>query len=426
MTSELRSKANAVLILSCISLCCQSQGFANRASASPQEPSAQTASAQTAKPPAPAQSLALAAPIQQASAASSGEHEITEEEIKQLLMGRTLYLRGGYMDNSLSFDKYGHLVGHSPTGSYTLNQVQINKVHLSKHRVELQGDRFGLHFLGASVEEDSTKAVDRVRITPKKKVVKITIEREAVEKPRKKKKSQDEQKTQPAPSSDNSSDIATARGPQPAADAQTSSATGDTSSASEGTQHPTSTESPEHARRVLHEALDRIFSPGIDDRMIAAMPDFWKLYYQAAAAKTNYRPTDPAVFSQSSVERKAMILSNVEPSSNEFAQANGVAGLALYRAVIGPDGKAQQVVVDRPIGFGLDENAVDTIRKATFEPAVKEGKPVTVWLDLVVQFRIYSKRTMGTGASTDSQQAADKAQPLPGPYSAQHPPETSK
>ena len=38
--------------------------------------------------------------------------------------------------------------------------------------------------------------------------------------------------------------------------------------------------------------------------MMAAMPDFWKLYYQAVAAKTDYRPTDPAVLRQNTVDQK--------------------------------------------------------------------------------------------------------------------------
>ena len=72
--------------------------------------------------------------------------------------------------------------------------------------------------------------------------------------------------------------------------------------------------------------------------------------------------------------------------------------MALYHVVVGADGKPGEIAVARPIGFGLDENAVASIRKASFSPAMKDGKPVPVLLDLVVQFRIYSKRTsvMGT------------------------------
>jgi len=158
---------------------------------------------------------------------------------------------------------------------------------------------------------------------------------------------------------------------------------------------------------------------GIDDRLIAAMPDCWRLYYQAVAEKADYRPKDPSVLRQSDVDKKARLMSVFQPDSNEFAQADAVSGLALYHTVIGPDGKPKEIVIARPIGFGLDENAVDSIRKASFEPAIKEGKPVPVLLDLVVEFHIYSKRTAALSKPGDSTKADGPM--LPGPYSLQHP-----
>ena len=115
------------------------------------------------------------------------------------------------------------------------------------------------------------------------------------------------------------------------------------------------------------------------------------------------------------MDQKARLLTNFEPDSNEFAQAAAVAGMALYHVVIGPDGKAGEIAVARPIGFGLDENAVASIRKASFQPAMKDGKPVPVLLDLIVQFRIFSKRT----AVHAEPEPADKPKEtiLPGPYS---------
>jgi len=153
---------------------------------------------------------------------------------------------------------------------------------------------------------------------------------------------------------------------------------------------------------------------------MASLPGFWKLYYQAAAAKSDYRPSDPAVMRQNTVDKKAQLLTFTDPASNEYAQANAVAGMALYHTVVGADGKAGEIAVGRPIGFGLDENAVDAIRKATFAPAILDGKPVPVMLDLVVQFRIYSKRT---GVAAKPAPADQSAQPsLPGPYSRQEQP----
>jgi outer membrane biosynthesis protein TonB len=350
-----------------------------------------------------------AAPVQDSKAGA-----LTEDELKQMLAGKTFYLRGGYLDNTLSFDEQGNLIGHSLQGSYTLCLIQIDKVHLSKHKVELEGIRYGLHFLGELPNEDPTKAVDRVRITPKKKLVRITIDRELVVSPKKKK----EKKADKAVTAKQSAS-------EPIEESAASVMAKAETAAAPESEHPadgksvTTTTSPAHAKRVLQAALDAIFAPSLDERMIATLPDFWKLYYQAAATHADYSPADPGILRQNQVDQKAKLLSPVEPPSNEYAQAGGVAGMALYHAIIGPDGKPQEVVVGRPIGFGLDENAADSIRKASFQPAIKDGKPVAVLLDLVVQFRIYSKRTSQPTRPENSPVSTTTI--LPGPYSVNQP-----
>ena len=323
-----------------------------------------------------------------------------------MLVGKALYLRGGYLDNNLSFDEHGKLDGHSPQGSYTLSAIQIDHVHLTKTKVELEGARYGLRFLGLLAYEDPSKALERVRITPKKKVVKITIEREQVVMLKKKEPKPVKEKEKKAKHSAPATPSTTPAAPQVAATPEA-----DTKNAINVT--------PAQTARSLKEALDQIFAQGLDDRMMAAMPDFWKLYYQAEAEKVDYRPKDPSILRQNTVDRKARLLTSFEPDSNEYAQAAAVAGMSQYHAVIGPDGKVEEVAISRPIGFGLDESAVEAIRKAKFEPAIKDGKPVAVLLDLDVPFRIFSKRTNVHAPP----EAADKpAVPqLPGPYSLPRP-----
>jgi len=359
--------------------------------------------------------------------------EISEDELKKLLLGKQLYLRNGYLDNSLSFNEHGALIGHSPQGSFTLSGMEIDKVRLTKHKVELEGTRYGLHFLGALSYDDPANAVDRVRITPKKKVVKITIDREQVLARKKKKESANGKDQSLLPGVPAQIAAAPAMAAQTAseapAEAKEPSETDQVKAeiaAAPAAERPadpgsvTATFSPAHARSVLRDALDRIFASGIDDRLIASMPDFWKLYYQALAANANYRPTDLTVLRQNAVDTKARLLTTFQPESNEYAQANAVSGMALYHAVIGPDGKPAEIAVSRPIGFGLDENAVKAIRNAAFQPAIKDGKPVSVLLDLVVEFHIYSKRTavLGNPAVSNPEELSKSAQPsLPGPYS---------
>lgn len=369
--------------------------------------------------------------------------EITEDEIKSQLVGKQLFLRGGYLDNDLGYNEHGILVSHSPQGSYTLSAIQIDKVHLAKHKLELEGERFGLHFLGALPYEDPTAAVDRVNITPKKKVVKITIDRELVVKLKEKREKPEKEKPEKGKPADPAPKVAAAPAPTTASAPGASPATpaptppSEASDATEAqaaaqaeiaaapaAERPadaksvTTTTSQGHSNKLLRDALDNVFAQPFDSRMMESMPGFWKLYYAAAATKTDYRPADPAVLRQSEVDKKARLTSTFEPQSNEFAQDHGVAGICLYHVVIGADGKPGEIAVARPIGFGLDENAVDSIRKATFEPAIKNGNPVPVMLDLVVEFRIYSNRTAVTG--NPSQQPA-AAPSLPGPYSTKQP-----
>jgi len=344
-------------------------------------------------------------PTEFAIAAKNAPHSadgvISEEQIKQILAGKYLFLRGDYLDNTLEFDEHGILAGHSPRGSYTLCSIRINKVKFSKHKVEFEGDRYALHFLGELPHQDPLKDVDRVKITPKKKVVEISVAREEVEKPKKKKHGHNDQQK-----SSGASLGAETPANEPSTPADLS-----------GGQHFTVATSPAHASQTLVSALDRVFAMNVDDRMIEAMPDFWKLYYEAAATDSSYSMTGPGVFSQNAVDQKARLLTTIDTPSNELAQEKGVAGMALYHAIVGSDGKIEEVVAGRPIGFGLDEGAVGAIRKAAFQPAIKDGKPVPVALDLVVSFRIYSNRTSQTAA----QQSAGGSTPpeLPGPYSVQ-------
>lgn len=411
----------------------------------------QETSQPAASPASPTQaSPAQAAPAQPEvdnKAENKGEEKggITEEELKQRLVGKPLFLRGGYLGDSLSFSEHGDATGHPAKGSYTLSAVQIDKVRLTKHRVELEGARYALHFLGALPSEDPSKAVDRIKITPKKKALKISIDREQVIKPKKIKEAKKDKKAAPRPTGPTAAGAATGLGtaqpPVASSETDVASAPGTaakpaptTAAAGEQAETPetekgevqaadqasvTTTISPAHAARVLHDALDRIFAPSLDDKLRAQMPEFWQLYYQAQAAGADYRPRDPKVLRSTAVDQQAKVTSSIAPDSNEYAQASGVAGRALYRAVIEADGKPGEIAVVRPIGFGLDENAVEAIRKASFQPAVKAGQPVAETLDLAVLFRIYSNRT--SVAAADGQ-TTEPAKPIkPGPYSVQQP-----
>ena len=439
-----RSSAN-VAASTLIALSFSISGIAQDATAPQQPATSQSAPQPSASAPSaetrPASPEPDAASPSTSKSETSESGEINEDQLRSMLVGKQLFLRGGYLDNTLSYNEHGKLVDHSPQGSYTLSGIEIDKVHLSKNKLELEGQRYALHFLGAMPYEDPTAAVNRVKITPKKKIVKISIDRELVIKEKEQKDKGKQLKPTAKPTSmpataaqakTNASAPPTPGAPAPppsmapiqsteasdAAQAQAEIAAAPPAERPADAKSVTTTTSPAHAAKVLLDSIDNVFAQPFDARMMADMPGFWKLYYDAVAAKKDYRPDDPSVLRQGAVDQKAKLVSNFEPPSNQYAQDNGVAGISLYHVVVGADGKASEVAVARPIGFGLDESAVDSIRKATFSPAIKDGKPVPVMLDLVVQFRIFSKLTAASPATEISE---DKKEPiLPGPYSVLH------
>jgi TonB family protein len=308
---------------------------------------------------------------------------ISESELKQQLVGKYLYLRGRYVGNSLSFNEHGKLEGTSPQGSYTLCVVRIDSLNLSRNKLELKGVRYGLHFLGTLSSQESTSTVDQVRLTPRKKWERITIARMKVVKPPKQRKGAPAPK--PAPL-------------QPDA---------------------TTTTSASYADAVLRQAIGDVFASTLDTRMMAALPAYWRDFYQAADGTTASDPLQPGVFLVSDVDHKPSLLGNLQAPSNQYAQDHGIAGVALYRTTVSADGTPQEISIARPIGFGLDENAIAAIKTARFEPGMKNGQPVPVLLDLVVEFRIYSKRTAADAASAGTTSASAPAKAvLPGPYTA--------
>ncbi len=74
------------------------------------------------------------------------------------------------------------------------------------------------------------------------------------------------------------------------------------------------------------------------------------------------------------------------------------------RTVVDATGVPRQIAIARPIGFGLDEKAVEAVRNSHFTPAMLNGHAVPVVIDLVVTFRIYSNRTKPGSVKQDAKE----------------------
>ena len=57
--------------------------------------------------------------------------------------------------------------------------------------------------------------------------------------------------------------------------------------------------------------------------------------------------------------------------------------------MVGSDGRVHDVRVQRTLGMGLDERAVEAVKRWKFEPARKDGQPVAVQVNVEVRFTLY-------------------------------------
>src|SRR5579884_667680 len=72
------------------------------------------------------------------------------------------------------------------------------------------------------------------------------------------------------------------------------------------------------------------------------------------------------------------VISAPDPEYSEEARKAKYQGTVVLWVIIGADGRTKDVKVQRPVGMGLDQKAVEAVKRWVFEPATKDGKPVNV------------------------------------------------
>jgi len=83
-----------------------------------------------------------------------------------------------------------------------------------------------------------------------------------------------------------------------------------------------------------------------------------------------------------------VLLSKVEPEYSEEARKAKYQGTVLLYVEIDPSGRATNIKVARSLGLGLDEKAVDAVKKWKFKPGYRNGQAVTVVASVEVNFRL--------------------------------------
>jgi TonB family protein len=95
------------------------------------------------------------------------------------------------------------------------------------------------------------------------------------------------------------------------------------------------------------------------------------------------------IFSGKDVTSKARVLSKPEPQYTEEARKNQVTGTVVLRAVFTSGGQVTNIRAVSGLPYGLTERAIAAARQIRFTPATKDGRPVSMYIQLEYNFNLY-------------------------------------
>jgi protein TonB len=83
------------------------------------------------------------------------------------------------------------------------------------------------------------------------------------------------------------------------------------------------------------------------------------------------------------------VIFKVEPEFSEEARKAKFMGVVTVNLIVDTKGLPQNVRVIRGVGMGLDEKALEAVRQYKFKPAMENGHPVPVQVNVEVNFQIF-------------------------------------
>ena len=96
-----------------------------------------------------------------------------------------------------------------------------------------------------------------------------------------------------------------------------------------------------------------------------------------------------AIYTGKEVSVKARVLSKPEPQYTEEARQKQVTGTIVLRAIFAANGQVVGIRAVSGLPNGLTQQAINAARRIKFIPAVKDGRPVSMYIQLEYNFNLY-------------------------------------
>lgn len=122
-----------------------------------------------------------------------------------------------------------------------------------------------------------------------------------------------------------------------------------------------------------------------DGNVIAEGPSQAQFNYSAPAGKED----DSSIFSGKQVTNKARVISKPEPTYTDGARSAQVTGTVVLRVVFSATGEVTNIREVSGLPEGLTGRAVGVARQIKFIPAIKDGRFVSMYIQLEYNFNLY-------------------------------------
>jgi TonB family protein len=119
------------------------------------------------------------------------------------------------------------------------------------------------------------------------------------------------------------------------------------------------------------------------------LPDYGEPIGAGIRGPSSDATDDNRVFRSSEVTQRARVLEKREPSYTEAARKYSITGTVVLRAVFSKNGEVTNLHIIRKLPHGLTQQALKAAREIRFTPALKDGQPVSMWMQLEYNFNLY-------------------------------------
>jgi TonB family protein len=83
-----------------------------------------------------------------------------------------------------------------------------------------------------------------------------------------------------------------------------------------------------------------------------------------------------------------VILAQVQPEYSDDARKARIQGTVELLIIVEADGEVRVDNVRKSLGYGLDQRAIEAVRKWRFAPGRRDGRPVATWVSVLVNFSL--------------------------------------